>query len=223
MANEASPLRFLNSKPLRILTAVLALQGVLLYAVSRPEFVPEVPPLSSFPLGFGSWHMVQEGFVDEETKTVLQADDLLTRTYTRPGDRAPANLFIASFRSQRTGKAPHSPKNCLPGAGWVESAAGIMPISLADGKQIEVNRYVVSKGNSRSVVMYWYQSRDRSVASEYRAKVFVVLDSMRYNRTDTALVRVVVPVAGIDDEGATATASTFVRDFYPQLRTALPN
>src|SRR4051812_22498370 len=99
MANEASPLRFLNSKPLRILTAVLALQGVLLYAVSRPEFVPEVPPLSSFPLGFGSWHMVQEGFVDEETRTVLQADDLLTRTYARPGDRAPANLFIASFRS----------------------------------------------------------------------------------------------------------------------------
>src|SRR4051794_5995494 len=106
MANETSPLRFLNSKPLRLLTVVLALQGVLLYAVSRPEFVPEVPPLSTFPLGFGSWQMAQEGYVDDEPRSVLQADDLLTRTYARLSDRAATNLFIAAFRSQKTGKSP---------------------------------------------------------------------------------------------------------------------
>ena len=65
---------------------------------------------------------------------------------------------------------------------------------------IEANRYVVAKGDQKSLVLYWYQSRDRVVASEYKAKFYVVADALRYNRTDTALVRVVVPIIDGDVE-----------------------
>ena len=75
------------------------------------------------------------------------------------------------------------------------------------------NRYLVAKGEYKSVVLYWYQSRDRVVASEYRAKMFTAVDAMRYNRTDTALVRVVVPVPNGDSKAATDAAIDFVRDF----------
>ncbi len=215
-------MRFLKSTPVRIVVIALAVQAALLYAISRTELQPTAPPLASFPMVVGDWQLSQEGYVDEETRSVLQADDLLSRLYTRTSDQAPANLFIAAFRSQRTGKAPHSPKNCLPGAGWMQDKAGTSMIDVPGHAPIEVNEYVVSKGEARSVVLYWYQSRDRVVASEYNAKMFVVLDSMRYNRTDTALVRVVVPARGHDDEGASRLAGDFVKAVFPALHEALP-
>jgi len=63
----------------------------------------------------------------------------------------------------------------------------------------------VEKGDEKSIVLYWYQSRDRVIASEYLAKIYLVLDAMRYRRSDTALVRVVVPVIANDTKAATAT------------------
>jgi EpsI family protein len=222
MPNNASVFRFLQSTPARIVTAALALQGLLLYGVSRPEIIPEAPPLSSFATRMGEWTLAQEGHIDDDTRSVLQADDLLSRTYSREGEAAPTNLFIAAFRSQRTGKAPHSPRNCLPGNGWMESSQGVVKVDIPGQAPIEVNRYIVSRGDQKSVVMYWYQSRDRSVASEYRAKVYVVVDSMRYNRTDTALVRVVTPFTGNDEERASRTATEFIQTAYPFVRAALP-
>ena len=74
---------------------------------------------------------------------------------------------------------------------------GAVPIAVAGRPApIVVNRYVVARGDERSVVLYWYQSHDRIIASEYAAKFWLIADSIRYRRSDTALVKVVVPVAG---------------------------
>jgi len=132
-------------------------------------------------------------------------------------------LFVAAYRSQRTGKAPHSPKNCLPGAGWSPLSAGEMTLDPGNGVPISVNRYVITRGERRSLVLYWYQSRDRVVSGEFRAKFWVVADAIRFNRTDTALVRVIVPIANQDDDRATQTAAGFVRSFYSTLRQHLPS
>jgi EpsI family protein len=214
-------LKFPRSTPALDATLLLGAQAALLYSSIRPEAVPPGVPLANMPRTLGSWQMSQEGVVDEETREVLKADDLLNRFYVDPGKAAGANLFIAAFRSQRTGKAPHSPKNCLPGSGWTPLSSDDYTLDAGAGP-ITVNRYVVAHGDSRSLVMYWYQSRDRVVASEYKAKFWVVVDAMRFNRTDTALVRVVVPIAGGDPEAATQTAASFVKSFYGTLRQYLP-
>ncbi|MGD0014201.1 MAG: exosortase C-terminal domain/associated protein EpsI, partial [Bryobacteraceae bacterium] len=75
----------------------------------------------------------------------------------------------------------------------------------------------------RSVVLYWYQSRERVIASEYSAKFYLVADAIRYNRTDTALIRVVVPVTGNDVQRSTDTARDFVQAFFSALRDFLPS
>jgi EpsI family protein len=133
-----------------------------------------------------------------------------------------ANLYIAAFRSQRNGKSPHSPKNCLPGSGWSPLVEDETSIDVGEPAPIVVNRYIVSHGNDRSLVLYWYQSRGRVVASEYKAKFWVVADAMRYNRTDTAIVRVVVPIANQDNDAAERTGVAFVKTFYPAVRQILP-
>ena len=199
---------------------LIVIQGFLLYGAIRPEAIPAGRPLSQLPKELGPWSLVQEGLVDAETQAVLRADDTLNRFYGN--GKEGANLFVAAFRSQREGKAPHSPKNCLPGSGWVPLESREVSVDSGADAPIIVNRYIVAQGDNRSLVLYWYQSRDRVVASEYMAKFWVVADAMRLNRTDTALVRVVVPIHDRNDAAATQIAEDFVRSFYQELRHYLP-
>jgi EpsI family protein len=192
--------------------------------LSRGENTPDHKPLAAFPSQVGSWRTLQEGVIDEQQMKVLRADDTLSRIYSNDGGEQTASLFVAYFRSQRTGQAPHSPKNCLPGSGWVPTASKIIHVPVpGDANPIPVNQYVVAKGDTRSVVLYWYQSSKRVIASEYAAKVYLVADAIRYNRTDTALVRVVVPIREGGPEASAATAMGFVQALFPELRRYLPS
>lgn len=99
----------------------------------------------------------------------------------------------------------------------------MIPVSIAGrAAPIEVNRYIVAKGEDKAVVLYWYQSRDRVVASEFRAAAFTAWDALRYNRTDTALVRVVAPIAGNRDQAATRAGVEFIQTTFSTLRGLLP-
>jgi EpsI family protein len=212
--------KFLKSPPLLAATGLIVLQGALIYSAVRPESIPAGRPLSQLPRTLGSWQFAQEGLIDADTQAVLKADDLLNRYYAKGS--LGANLFVAAFRSQRNGKAPHSPKNCLPGSGWTPLNSTVAEIDVGRSAPIQVNRYVVAHGDERSLVLYWYQSRDRAIASEYTAKFWVVADAVRLNRTDTALVRVVLPIVNRDEEAADRAANDFVRAFYATLREYLP-
>jgi EpsI family protein len=183
-------------RPTLVLSALFLVQGVAFYGLSRrAEVIPPSKSLSQLPTAIGEWRMVREGVIEQDEKDVLRADDYLKRDYAAPPGKT-ASLFIAYFRSQRAGQTPHSPKNCLPGSGWTWSVSDTIRVDIAGRAQpIEINRYIVSKADDHAVVLYWYQSRDRVVASEYRAGAFTAWDAMRYNRTDTELVRVVTAVA----------------------------
>jgi EpsI family protein len=214
---------FLRSKAARILTAVLVLQASVLYGVSRREITPPHRELAAAPAQFGGWFQTGQQEIEQEVQNVLKADDLLSRSYANASFPVGAHLFVAYFNSQRTGQAPHSPRNCLPGAGWVPSKSDIVHISVPGRTEpIEANRYIVARGDVKSLVLYWYQSRDRVVASEYKAKFYVVADALRYNRTDTALVRIVVPMTGISAEQAEAAAYDFVKAVFMPLRQHFP-
>lgn len=221
--HKPGPNRYLSST-LVILTAVLAAQTGLYFAFTKSEKVAAGRKLAEFPDVLGGWNKVQEGVVDEATQAILKADDTLTRFYGSPKSGVGANLFIAAFRSQRTGAIPHSPKNCLPGSGWTWTVNDHVLVQIPGRTEpIEVNRYIVQRGDSKSLVLYWYQSRDRAVASEYKAKLYTMLDAIRDNRTDTALVRVVIPLSGDDgNEKAQTAAEDFVRAFYAPLLKFLP-
>lgn len=224
-------LKFLNSGPARIVTALLLIQAALVYsAFARPEIIPPSRPLDSVPTTLGAWQLAQTGVIEQDVLDVLKADDILNRTYctstspdcAKTGQGVAANLFVASFRTQRNGKTPHSPKNCLPGSGWVRISSGEIAVDVGRAVPISINRYVVAHGSQRDLVLYWYQSRDRAVADEYKAKFWVMADAIRLNRTDTALVRVIVPVVNRDEAQAETTAADFVKSFYSTLLDYLP-
>jgi EpsI family protein len=216
---------FLKSRHVQILTVLLLAQAALYYGRARaPERVPLVKELDEFPRQVEEWQFWREGVVDPEAVDVLKADDVLNRFYTRPGASGPTNLFVAYFKSQRRGVRPHSPKNCLPGSGWTPTTSTIAAIQVPGmSAPIEVNRYIVEKGPAKQVVLYWYQSHGRVIASEYRALLYSVLDSARSNRTDTAMVRIVVPVLEGEVAAADKEATEFVRSAFPSLVTYFPS
>jgi EpsI family protein len=210
------------SLPTFVLSSILVLQGSLFYGFSRGEAVASARSLDRFPSAVGAWRMIERGVIEKDVRDVLKADDYLTRRYAISPAQT-AGLFVASFKSQRAGQTPHSPKNCLPGSGWIWSVSDTILVNIAErDRPIEINRYVVSKGDMKAVVLYWYQSRDRVVASEYKAAAFVAWDAIRRNRTDTALVRVVVPIAGNRADAATRSGIEFIQAFFTTLRQFLP-
>jgi EpsI family protein len=214
---------WIRNKYVGILTLVLVVQATLFYAASRGEKVPDGAPLDLFPTRLQNWQETQNYPVEQEIRDQLKADDLLNRLYQDPASGAAANLFVAYFKTQRTGQSPHSPKNCLPGSGWEPEATGFLEVAVDGQPQpIRINRFVVSHGGEKSVVLYWYQSQRRVIASEFSAKFWLVMDSIRYHRSDTALVRVTVPVLNNDQEGATRLGVAFVQIVFPVLKGYLP-
>jgi EpsI family protein len=145
---------------------------------------------------------------------------MLTRAYSSPNSYT-LGLYVAYFQSQRQGQTIHSPKNCVPGSGWTPVESKRETIEVGAGERVNLNLYMVQSGLDRQVVLYWYQSHGRTVASEYIAKMDMVLDAIELNRTDGALVRVSLP---IEDDAAAAEkiAREFVRQIYPLLKEYIP-
>jgi len=209
--------------------AVIALSWVLVaqaagyYLMPNTERAFSTRPLREFPGQIGTWRMIQEFPMEPEVQAVLKSDDSMNRIYAAPGKSGALNLFVAFFKSQTTGVAPHSPKNCMPGSGWAPVSSGMIDVPLSDGEPIEVNRYLVSRGDSRTLVLYWYQTPMRIVASEFAAKFWLVADSMRYRRSDTSLVRVSIPLGeNVTSEQAEREAVEFVQSLLPELNRHLP-
>jgi EpsI family protein len=200
---------------------VVAIVASAVLSHGAPVMLPR--KLADFPRAIGNWQGGTDDVFDARTLEILSATDTLSRPYANPLTHNAVGLFIGFFASQRKGGAIHSPKNCLPGSGWDAVSGTIVPITIPRlGETVEVNKYVVQNGLKKQIVLYWYQSQGRIIASEYTAKICLIWDAVRRNRTDGALVRVVVPVSK-DEETAFQTAQAFVQDSFPELVSSLPN
>jgi len=206
------------------LCLLLIATSVFLASAREAEVTVAREDFDSFPTVLGSWQSIEGPPFEQSILNVLGVDDYLTRVYYQ-SQQAVVSLYMGYYRSQRQGDTIHSPLNCLPGAGWEPVSEGRLRIANVDGRgrDIVVNRYLVQKGLERQLVLYWYQSRGRVVASEYTSKLYLIHDAVRMNRTDGALVRVITPVRGSDGDAAPAEqlAESFVRTIFPHLEPYL--
>jgi EpsI family protein len=203
---------------------LIAATAILLQARSRIEIVPKHLPLSSFPAQLANWDSTEIP-IDQETREVLGlSGDFLERTYHDPNRKLPdVDLFLAYFPSQRTGETPHSPQHCLPGAGWNPDENVRVTLSLPGHGPFPANRYVISKGDERRLVLYWFWAHDRGVASEYWAKFYLVKDAIRMNRSDGSLVRFVTPMfPGETPDAAQQRILPFTSAVVPILDDYIP-
>jgi EpsI family protein len=167
---------------------LLGATALLLRARNNSEIIPVHQPLQSFPQAFDGWSSTDVPLT-KDVLDVLGPGDFLTREYKHDLNRPAVGLFIAYFPSQRSGDTIHSPKNCLPSAGWVPLRSDRVALSLPGKTPFQANRYVIALGQDRQLVLYWYWAHERAVASEYWAKYYLVADSIRMRRSDGSLIR----------------------------------
>lgn len=211
-----------------VVIAILATSAVYLAAGPRSEVIQSRRPLAELPWVIDGWAGRRAADFDARTLDVLRVDEYISRVYEDRATRRAVGLYVGYYASQREGTTMHSPLNCLPGAGWTASTKQSLAISLPDpnARSIEVNRLIISKGLDRQLVLYWYQSHDRIIASEYWGKFYLVVDAIRLNRTDGALVRVVAPIQESTERAekeAEERAVKFVRAAFPLLAASLPS
>ena len=204
-----------------IVIAVLLGGTVLLHAMSHGEPVMAREPLKDFPYQIGSWQG-KEYPLEQRIVQAVSVTDYTNRVYTSSA-ADPVELYIGYYASQRTGDTIHSPKNCLPGAGWDPIQAGYTTIPVGNGRQITVNEYVIAQGLNKQLVFYWYQGRGRVIASEYWGKFWMIHDAITRNRTDGALVRLIAPIVDNNTAAAKAALVKFTQMVFPSLGEFIPN
>jgi len=204
-----------------LMIAVLGAATAGMAMLSHGEVTPMAKSLKEFPHQVLAYSQVADVPMDKETWEVLKPSDYLTRIYYSPG-AGEVGLYIAYFQTQRGGATIHSPKNCLPAAGWQPTVNTVATLDLPDGRKVPVNKYIVRKGLDEQVVLYWYQSHGRLVANEYLGKFYLAMDALRLNRTDAALVRVTAPVNNGNEEEAQNRANAFAKQVAMDVEQIIP-
>jgi EpsI family protein len=202
-------------KTSRLLMALVLVAAVAVFAkTARLRAVAPTIALEALPLQLGAWHGRDAGPLDRETIRILAADSYLNRSYEEA--RTAVGLYIAYYAQQRPGVSIHSPLHCLPGTGWEPLDVAGRTIARPDGSSGALRRLLVRKGRDRALVLYWYAVHGRMIGNELLSKAWLLHDSIRYDRSDAALVRVVVPVNDSVD-AAERKGLAFVRTLLPRL------
>lgn len=206
--------------------------GVLMISGMREQYaVPPQAPMSTLPTVFQGLEG-KDLVVSDEERAVAGMSDYMMRQFG-PDSAYLFSVYVGYYDRQVQGKSIHSPKNCLPGAGWDVLKNERISIPAGD-KSVEVTKVMLANKGVRALVYYWYQGRGRVEASEYRVKWDLLRDAALYGRTEEALVRVIVPVDsratgdptsadGDAVERADALARRVASDLTKAVTTVMPD
>jgi EpsI family protein len=174
--------------------AVVLAAGLGLLGLTHEQVRPNpVKPLSGILDTVGNMR-TDSIVVDTNSRRVAGMDLYVNRVYSL--DTVPVfSLYVGYYTYQTQGHTIHSPRNCLPGAGWepVESVAIPIPNAQGIGDK-KMNKYILANRGNYAAVYYWYQGRGRIESNEYTVKYNLMRDAALYGRTEEALVRMVVPM-----------------------------
>ena len=171
---------------------VLLAGCVLLFQGTREQTaVPLAGPLDRI-MAQVDGYRIQDQKVSDEERKVAGMSDYVARVYWQDTTVA-FTTYVGYYDRQMQGKTIHSPRNCLPGAGWEILESRTATVTSATGPHV-VNRYLLKNGAQHAVVYYWYQGRGRVVANEYAVKLNLLRDAALKGHTEEALVRIVLPV-----------------------------
>ncbi|HLG97613.1 MAG TPA: EpsI family protein [Bryobacteraceae bacterium] len=221
MRNASKIIRGVSLGWLVCVGVVLVAQAAILRQLSVREVNIRVPELSGISREVGSWKAVNEQTLEPAVLDFLQPDGYILRDYANPSAGASMNLFVAFFKSLQNTAGPHSPHDCLPGSGWqiLTSSVPAFPVQGWEYPAVQVNQYTMQKGNDRILVVYWYQNDRRTWAEEFKAKLTLLPDLIRYRRSDVSLVRLVTSYTEGNLQPALSSARDFTKLLFPSLVT----
>lgn len=209
----------------RFVTIALLLLGTALFleARARNEFALPRTALASFPLELKGW-VGTDVPIPAEILPTLGTGEFVQRTYTdHSGSGAYVDLYLAYILNQHT-LFRHLPQDCLEGSGWTPVEKSTTTLAFPGDTPFPANRYLIAKGSDRQLVLFWYSARGRRVAGEGWMDFYLTFDSLRWNRSDNALVRMNTELLpGEKPADAERRLLSFVRMVSPMLKDYIPH
>lgn len=192
------------------------------YMVYTPrELVePETRGLQSFPEVVGEWKSVSNTLFDAPVLKVLRPSDYLMRTYVNPKGEF-LSLYVGYHNGGKDSGPIHSPKNCLPGAGWFPLSDTTMTVRAGEA-DIRLVRADFVKDSQKITFYYWYQIRNTSVTRDIDLKLAELKGMIFENRKDASFIRIDLDTSP-GHERTDALVEDFLRDAYPLLKSYLPS
>lgn len=227
LGTQAMRLQYVMPSAGMITAAVLTLTAAaaIAFMPARGGVAPARDSFALFPRQLGAWEQAgPRQFLDPQVETSLGADDYHQVDLLKAGAAAPVGLFMAWYYDQSKGGV-HSPEICLPGSGWEIAWLERSNITEVVGTDVpfRLNRAIIQKGETRMMVYYWFQQKERRIAWDIAAKFWLMMDGLRTGRTDGALVRLTTPIlAGESDADAEARLNELVIDLQRPLSRFIP-
>ena len=212
----------MNERIAQFLPAGVLLVGVLFISGIREQYVVKPAlPMTAIPAVFEGVTGVDVPIPAEEQR-IAGMDQFMFRDFKIDSTQG-FSIYVGYYNRQVQGKTIHSPKNCLPGAGWDIMASDAVPLDKPSPTAPKVNRVVLSNKGQRALVYYWYQGRGRIASNEYRVKWDLLRDAALQGRTEEALVRIVIYVGPSPSQGSGSKQDTaLVKADSLALRVASP-
>ena len=206
-----------------IASGLMILTMLCLTYIGHGENTQPYQSFSTFPKRIGDW-VGEEQYFDQKIYEILGVDDSIFCDFFSPDNRQ-IELYVGFYQSQREGELIHSPKNCMPGAGWnfVKTKKASIGLGGFNNKTILINDILLQKGREKQIMFYWFQGRGRYIASEYAQKIYLVLDSITKRRTDEAFVRIIAPVIDDNEKETRRYLNNFTKLLIPVLEEYLPS
>ncbi|WP_347985719.1 VPLPA-CTERM-specific exosortase XrtD [Methylomonas sp. AM2-LC] len=213
-----------NRSIFAVLLLLLVGGGISESIKGRVDIIPQRKAFVNFPAQIDSWVGHNE-LLGPEYLAQLKLTDYVITNYVKPGEKQAINFYSAYYQSQRKDAAVHSPRSCIPGDGWqiVQYEERSFPELQLEGQPLVVNRAIIEKGENRQLVYFWFQQRGRLLTNEYLVKWYLFYDAITLNRTDGALVRLVINLDKSEDPAVVEQRlQAFLKAILPKLPDYLP-
>ncbi|MFZ1685246.1 MAG: exosortase C-terminal domain/associated protein EpsI [Candidatus Zixiibacteriota bacterium] len=197
---------------------LVLLLGTFAFGMTLKYYRPSAPkavPLSTFPTSQDGWH-ARSIPITADVIDLLKPDAIYNAFFT-DSQGVTIDLFFSYFAAENSTGGVHSPRNCMPGSGWVIMETAARPVTI-DGRSIPAARMKVKYGTTVKVVDYWYVTRHGETASDFGLKWYEMLSALALKPTDVSFIRFVTS----DDPASLSALERFEQTFGREVYRVLP-
>ncbi len=180
----------------------------------QPESTTEVS-FDSFPLKKGSW-VGQKSVIPQYVLELLQPKDILMARFRNDvGDEV--SLLFDFFSSSGSFGGPHSPRNCLPGTGWIIDSVTDRKI-IVHSKEITIGRFNLRFEDRSSIMDFWYITNFGETANDYTFKFYSMMTSLTFQERNVGFIRIIAE----NSEDGIKALDDFEKLFLPEIYDLMP-
>jgi len=201
-----------------LVAIILLVVGSVAWGLAlRPRLSVDATALDALPTRLGSWTS-EDVPLEGTVESMLQADYNVQRLYRHEfGDVV--WVYFGYYGTERGGTPEHTPPVCYKAQGWQIEDHEIVGVA----GELRVNELVVSLGDERQLVHYWFRSsRKTGLRGGFDQLLDHLVGRLFHGRADGSLVRVSTRIEHGDRDSARSRLLAFDTSFDALLAAHWP-